>query len=145
MEIIQLWSNFEETEFAIRPETEKTGFRALTNHNVRYVKVTDEIYGMDGIVIDWPFMLERWIIAYKEGFRHTDLRHQSKLHQLDWSYHHNNNIKSFSSTPRTSEKNKTKRRHKFKRRKPGIKCNFCNLMFINDFERTVHQKEWHNN
>jgi hypothetical protein len=143
MRIVQLWSNSDETEFAIRLFADRIGFRASTNERADFVKVVDETYATDDEYIDWPFMLAKWISSWKEGFRHTALAQELKLHEAKSKVGH-----GFATALVSREKRKARRPKKKKRRKAGrmkldVKCDFCNLMFYDDAERLAHQREWH--
>lgn len=79
--IIQLWSNKDESAFAVRLSTDQQGcFRAIVvtvNHHddnrSKFTKIADEMYYDESFHYDWPFMLERWIEAWKSGFMHSSL------------------------------------------------------------------------
>lgn len=147
MRIIQLWTNSTETEFAIRLASDTIAFRACSSNASDYVKVADEMHELDGQQIDWPFMLEKWIEAWKDGFRHSNLSYGWKLQeakQKDAGYR-NLVLPTATSTEMQKDKKARKKRRKYRRKKLTVKCSFCNLMFYNDVERTTHEKEWHAN
>lgn len=133
---IQLWSNTKETEFAIKLATDKIGFRASTNESADYVKLADEILEPDGQHIDFPFMLEKWILAWKEGFRHSaasyEWRPQESMHR---------ETGDFSSIFPDGDNNGKSGKPSSKRLL--LKCDFCNLTFYYETERLAHEREWH--
>src|SRR5690606_22931215 len=77
LQTIQLWSNKDESAFAVRLSTDQEdSFRAVvaTNHHdssSKFTKIADEMYYDESFHYDWPFMLERWIEAWNSGFRHS--------------------------------------------------------------------------
>jgi hypothetical protein len=144
---IQLWSNLDETEFAIKLASDKVGFRASTGGDaVDYTKLADEIYEIESQVIDWPFMLGRWIVSWNEGYRHSSLPYyEQRPQQGEYKYREGQNPKSRHPQKRKQERSRrTKRpRRKSKHVKLSVQCRFCGLMFHNDLERAAHEKEWH--
>jgi hypothetical protein len=144
MKMIQLWTNLDETEFAIKLASDAIGFRASTSDTADYVKLIDEIHEMDDQQIDWPFMLGKWIASWKDGFHHSALQHGHRTQKLQKGTAHD----TLAYFPASNIKQKSKqgrRRRKSRRRKLDVKCRFCNLMFYNDVERATHEKEWHAN
>ncbi|HVX03449.1 MAG TPA: hypothetical protein VHA09_09885 [Nitrososphaera sp.] len=149
MRIIQLWTNSTETEFAIRLASDTIAFRACSSNASDYVKVADEMYELDDQQIDWPFMLEKWIEAWKDGFRHSDLSYGWKqlqeARQNDAWRNGPAPAIAFNGGQQKGGKKSRKKRRKYRRKILTVKCRFCNLMFYNDVERSVHEKEWHAN
>ncbi|AIC15886.1 hypothetical protein [Nitrososphaera viennensis] len=144
MTIIQLWTNSDETEFAIRRASDTIGFRASTSNTADYVKVADEMHEMyDQQQIDWPFMLERWIASWKDGFRHSALLPPYEWELQKGAERHAPAPPFSVSEIKQQQGRRAKRRRKSRRKKLTVKCRFCNLMFYNDVERLTHEKEWH--
>lgn len=57
-----------------------------------------------------------------------------------------NEIASLQPKLFLSENNKGKNASRHKRSswsKPTLKCHYCSLMFLNERERTDHEREWH--
>ncbi|WP_148699725.1 hypothetical protein [Candidatus Nitrososphaera evergladensis] len=142
--MIQLWTNLDETEFAIKLASDAIGFRASTSDTADYVKLIDEIHEMDDQQIDWPFMLGKWIASWKDGFRHSALQygHRTQKSQKDTAH---DTLAYFPASNIKQKRKRGKRRRKSRRRKLDVRCRFCNLMFYNDVERATHEKEWHAN
>jgi hypothetical protein len=77
--LIELWSNEYENSFALKLSTDQEdSFRAIVtknhddgNSNSKFTKIVDMMYYDGSYHYDWSFMLERWIEAWKSGFRHS--------------------------------------------------------------------------
>lgn len=143
MRIIQLWANSGETEFAIRLASDTIAFRAYSSNAADYVKVVDEMHEIDEQRIDWPFMLEKWIDAWKDGFRHSALSYGWKPQGAQRSTGLRDHAPPSVLSAKRQKGGKSKARRKYRRRKLTVKCRFCNLMFYDDVERSTHEKEWH--
>jgi hypothetical protein len=154
--LIELWSNEYESSFAVKLSTDQEdSFRATVtknhddgNSNSKFTKIVDMMY-YDGIYhYDWCFMLERWIEAWKSGFRHSSSivpeflkRHQKGNNSSD------KEILSFgqkcdSNTKRKRPSRENDNNHR-SRQKPSLKCRYCGLMFVSERGREDHEGEWH--
>jgi hypothetical protein len=155
--LIELWSNEYENSFALKLSTDQEdSFRAIViknhddgNSNSKFTKIVDMMYYDGSYHYDWFFMLERWIEAWKSGFRHSSSilpeflkRHQKGNNSSD------KDILSFgqkcdsnTKTKRPSRKNDNN--HNRSRQRPSLKCRYCGLMFVSERGREDHEREWH--
>ena len=155
--LIELWSNEYESSFALKLSTDQEdSFRATVtkkhddgNSNSKFTKIVDMMYYDGSYHYDWSFMLERWIEAWKSGFRHSSSivpeflkRHQKADNSSD------KEILSFgqkwdsnTKTKRPSRKNDNN--HKRSRQRPSLKCRYCGLTFVSERGREDHEREWH--
>lgn len=164
--LIELWSDEHESNFAVKLSTDQyDSFRAVItkNHdsgdniiinnsnNIRFIKIVDQMCYDESFHYDWPFMLEKWIEAWKSGFRHSSsvVPEFPKCHQED-----NNSSgegilsfeQKFDNNTTTKRKGSTKKNRNNRRRrwqKPSVKCHYCNLAFYEDIERSAHEEMWH--
>ncbi|MEW6605764.1 MAG: hypothetical protein AB1351_13910 [Thermoproteota archaeon] len=160
--LIELWSDDDESSFAVKLSIDQEdSFRAIVtkNHDDRssrdskFTKIVDQMYYDESFHYDWPFMLERWIEAWKSGFRHSSLivPEFPKYHRVG----NNSSDKGILSFERKVDNNTTKRkvpskknsnnRRRRKWQKPRMKCHYCNLVFYDDIERSAHEEIWHAN
>jgi hypothetical protein len=133
--LIELWSNEYESSFAVKLSTDQEySFRAIVTKNhdgsdSRFTKIVDQMYYDESFYYDWPFMLGRWIEAWKSGFRHSS---SIVPEFLKWRQEDNNSSdegilpfeqKFDSNTKRPSKKNSKNHR---RWQKPSLKCHYCN-------------------
>jgi hypothetical protein len=154
--LIELWSNEYESSFALKLSTDQEdSFRAIVtknhddgNSSSKFTKIVDMMYYDGSYHYDWSFMLERWIEAWKSGFRHSSSivpeflkRHQKGNNSSDkeiLSFEQKSD--SNTKTKRPSRKNDNNHRS---RQKPSLKCRYCGLMFVSETGREDHEGEWH--
>lgn len=156
--LIELWSNEYESSFALKLSTDQEdSFRAIVtkdhddgnNSSSKFTKIVDMMYYDGSYHYDWSFMLEKWIEAWKSGFRHSSsivpefLKRDQKGNNsggkgiLSFEQKCDNNTK----TKRPSRENDNN--HKRNRQKPSLKCRYCGLMFVSERGREDHGREWH--
>lgn len=147
--LIELWSNEHESSFAVKLSADQLdSFRAIVKirdnvSNSKFTKIVDVMYFDESYHYDWPFMLEKWIEAWKSGFRHSS----SIIPEFQKS--DNTNDKGISSFEQKFDNN-TKRplkrnsnNHKRNWQKPNLKCHYCGLLFVDERGREDHEREWH--
>jgi hypothetical protein len=164
---IQIWSNANGSEFAIRLDTDIEGsFRAVTKQKEKYVKIVEETEYMHDMKYEWNYTLKYWVDTRVNG-RFNATRERDNILTSDYTTNdaYENSIISRNSINndvlRTDEKfsdsalfgselssasKKEPRTYKRKRSaqsKARLKCHYCGLKFPNEMGRASHEKEWH--
>ena len=150
---IQLWSNVNETEFAICVpifdaadviRREELVFLAKTDPNIRYTHIVAESYYLGDFKQGWNYTLRHLIERYKEA-----LQHQPQEEYLEKNkpitYHTIYPSSSRRMVEEELEESKSIQRSRDYplRLIPSLKCHYCNLDFDDVKERKEHELEWH--
>ena len=150
---IQLWSNVNETEFAICVpifdaadviRREELVFLAKTNPNIRYTHIVAESYYLGDFKQGWNYTLRHLIERYKEA-----LQYQPQEEYLEKNkpitYHTIYPSSSRRMVEEELEESKSIQRSRDYplRLIPSLKCHYCNLDFDDVKERKEHELEWH--
>lgn len=150
---IQLWSNVNETEFAICVPVfdaadvirrEELVFLAKTDPNIRYTHIVAESYYLGDFKQGWNYTLRHLIERYKEA-----LQHQPQEEYLEKNkpitYH-----TVYASSSRRMVEEELEESKSIQRSRdyplrviPCLKCHYCNLDFDDVKERKEHELEWH--
>lgn len=144
---IQLWTDDTTTEFAIFLDS---NIVIKTNQDVQYTKKIDESVCMQGYTYDWKHTLSQWVnFLFANQFQLAP----EKLHISNSPVIAVESVQDKKITlrkiriprPRNYSKTKTKLNQASSQKvKPNlIKCNYCNLKYYIDEERTEHEKFWH--
>ena len=150
---IQLWSNVNETEFAICVpifdaadviRREELVFLAKTDPNIRYTHIVAESYYLGDFKQGWNYTLRHLIERYKEA-----LQYQPQEEYLEKNkpitYHTVYPSSSRRMVEKELEESKSIQRSRDYplRVIPSLKCHYCNLDFDDVKERKEHELEWH--
>lgn len=150
---IQLWSNVNETEFAICVpifdaadviRREELVFLAKTDPNIRYTHIVAESYYLGDFKQGWNYTLRHLIERYKEA-----LQYQPQEEYLEKNkpitYHTIYPSSSRRMVEEELEESKSIQRSRDYplRLIPSLKCHYCNLDFDDVKERKEHELEWH--
>ena len=150
---IQLWSNVNETEFAICVpifdagdviRREELVFLAKTDPNIRYTHIVAESYYLGDFKQGWNYTLRHLIEQYKEA-----LQYQPQEEYLEKNkpitYHTIYPSSSRRMVEEELEESKSIQRSRDYplRVIPCLKCHYCNLDFDDVKERKEHELEWH--
>ena len=150
---IQLWSNVNETEFAICVpifdaadviRREELVFLAKTDPNIRYTHIVAESYYLGDFKQGWNYTLRHLIERYKEA-----LQYQPQEEYLEKNkpitYHTVYPSSSRRMVEKELEESKSMQRSRDYplRVIPSLKCHYCNLDFDDVKERKEHELEWH--
>lgn len=155
--MIELWSNKDESIFGVKLSTDQEdSFRAIVSkshyngNNDKFIKIVDQMYYDESSHYDWPFMLEKWIEAWKSGFRHSASIIVPSEFQRRYSQENNDNsivnterILSFEQKPDGGNTKRPRKKNNVNRKKPSQKCHYCNLMFYDATGRSAHEETWH--
>jgi len=130
----------------------ENSFRAIITKNQddgsnnKFTKIVDQMYFDESFHYDWPFMLERWIEAWKSGFRHSSSiivpefqKDNNSSNKLILSFEQ----KLDDNTKRKRPSKKNSNNHKKSWQKANLKCHYCGLTFVNKSGREDHGREWH--
>jgi hypothetical protein len=131
VERIQLWSDEKGGEFAVCLSGANGAFLSQTNPRAMYVKLVEEAEYIEGEKYDWAYMLAKWI----EGRDGNGI--------ATWVPHIPENVHHRQPPEVSNQKPARKRRKKYTKQKPTLKCHFCSLMYVKESERSGHEKEWH--
>ena len=139
---IQLWTDDSSSEFAIFLNS---NYMIRTNQEVKYTKIIDESVCLQGFSYDWKHTLSQWVTyLFGNQFTLPENLDISNFQQPAESDQNKNNFKHIrphdllrSSSKKLASKTKPKLKPKL------LKCNFCNLKFCIDEERSEHEKFWH--
>jgi hypothetical protein len=128
---IQLWSDENGSEFALCFSGTSDAFLAKTSPNSHYVRMVEEAEYIEGERYDWPYMLTKWIDSRSgEGI-------------ATWVPHISDAVSRRQSIEVPGQKAARKKRKKYTKQTPTLKCHFCGLMYVSEREREGHEKEWH--
>lgn len=158
---IQIWSNVNCSEFAIRLNTDiADSFRAVTKEGEQYMKIVEESEYLHDMNYEWHYTLSYWVEIHSKPQRRRTIVN-SKIEPRDediLTFHanaNNDNKNIHSEKSRTNSlvqellsnnSRKDDGRYKKKRSswlKRTLKCHYCGLMFVNERERVNHEGEWH--
>jgi len=154
---IELWSNNNDSEFAISLTTEqgpssKPSFVIKTDEKSSYSKKIDESVCMDGYTYDWKHTLAQWVhfhfgnqvvvnipspIPIVEHQREPPKEPEPKRTGFR---------KSYFKPPRLSKtiaKSKSKSKPRTGISQGVLKCHYCNLKYCLEEEREQHEEFWH--
>lgn len=161
---IQIWSNANGSEFAIRLSTDIiNSFRAATRHREKYDRIVDETEYMHDMKYEWDYTLKYWVDTHHVGTVNTKTGVLENSHSNSTSNDGfilarnsiSNNVlpidEKFSDSALlgfalSSVSKKESDMYKKKRSagsKPKLKCHYCGLMFSDELDRAGHEKEWH--
>lgn len=164
---IQIWSNANGSEFAIRLNTDiMDSFRAVTKQKEKYIRIVEETEYMHDMKYEWDYTLKYWVDTHhveganaKRGLNNVHHSHLTSNNDCEGTIFGDNNsinnlmpidekfpISAMLGFELSATSKNESRRYKKKRSawsKPKLKCHYCGLMFSDELDRTGHEKEWH--
>jgi hypothetical protein len=122
-QVLQLWTNQDHNQYAIRFEG-KSDFLAATDRNAQYTDLVEQSEYFEDLKYNWDYTLKYWISRI--------------THTLSFA----SSIDGSLDTQLIADK-KTVNKKGIPSRKSGSKCNFCKLEFGNNKNRREHERMWH--
>ncbi|MEM3095064.1 MAG: hypothetical protein QXX64_05445 [Nitrososphaera sp.] len=133
---IQLWSNAQGKEFAVRLSSDHD-FRAVSNPAAKYTKLVEEADYFSDMDYDWRYLLEHW-----RGVKNGNV----KLLPDDDGDGKNPHPAAFD-LPDVDDVSAVKKPNgrgaKREKPKPLLKCRYCMLSYNSEKERHEHEVTWH--